>query len=218
MDPVAGLSRNEIFRREFSSGPDVDRTAFFSDAVFAIAMTLLAVEIQVPQVHDRELGRAVAGQLPQFLAYVLSFVVTGAFWQSHHRMFRVLRGFTSGLQRLNLVLLLFVALIGYATDMLAFYGHTALGVAVYAGALGIIGAVDSLMWLYCSRQGLFREGYDARLLARAWLHAGIAPAVFLLSVPVAFLFGPDAAKLSWLAILAIEVPLNFRGRKPLPAV
>lgn len=207
------MSRNKIFRRDFGSGPDVERITFFSDAVFAIAMTLLAVEIEVPNVQDQELAPAVAEQLPQFLAYVLSFVVTGELWLSHHRMFRVLRGFTPGLQRLNLLLLLFVAVIGYATDMLAFYGDTGLGVAIYAGVLGIIGAVDSLMWLYCSRRGLFDERYDAKLLSTSWLHAGIGPVVFLLSIPIAFL-SPDAAKFSWLAILAINLPLGFRGRRP----
>ncbi|WP_289603711.1 TMEM175 family protein [Arthrobacter sp. zg-Y877] len=214
---MPGVSRNQLYRREFNSGPDVDRTAFFSDAVFAIAMTLLAVGIQVPRVPADQLGEAVAGQFREFAAYALSFVVTAAYWLSHHRLFRSLRGFTQSLQRLNLLLLLFVALIGYATDVLAFYADEAVGVAIYAGLLGLTGTVDTLMWLYCSRRGLFRDGLPPELLRTAWIRAGIAPAVFLLSIPIAFL-DEDVAKYSWLAMVVINLLVGIHDRRPLPGL
>ena len=186
---------------------------FFSDAVFAIAMTLLAVDIRVPQVPGDELGAAVAAQLPEFGAYVLSFVVTAAYWLSHHRLFRLLKGFTGRLQQLNLGLLLFVALLGYATDMLAFYGDEVLGVVIYAAALGLIGTANTGLWIYCSRAGLFREDVDPRLPAFAQVRAPVTPAVFLASIPIAILWSPRAAIWSWLGIILINALLHNIGRR-----
>ncbi|WP_146363833.1 TMEM175 family protein [Arthrobacter yangruifuii] len=199
--------------RRVDSGPDLERTMFFSDAVFAIAMTLVAVDIKVPEVPAGQLGQAVAEQLPEFAAYVLSFAVTAAYWLNHHRLFRLLRGYTGRLQQLNLVLLLFVALLGYATDMLAFYGDQVLGVVVYAAALGMIGTANTGLWIYCRHVRLFAADVDPRLPAYATVRAPVTPAVFFASIPVAFLFGPQAAILSWLAIIIISSLLHIAGRQ-----
>ncbi|MCQ2002242.1 TMEM175 family protein [Arthrobacter zhaoxinii] len=210
---MAGENSNSQGFARANSGPDLDRTMFFSDAVFAIAMTLLAVDIRVPQVPANELGAAVAAQLPEFGAYVLSFAVTAAYWLSHHRLFRLLRGFTGRLQQLNLVLLLFVALLGYATDMLAFYGDQVLGVVIYAAALGLIGTANTGLWIYCSRVGLFRDDVDPRLPAFAQVRAPVTPAVFLASIPIAILWSPQAATWSWLGIVIINAALHGLGRR-----
>ena len=68
------------FKRGLDSGPDTERTMFFSDAVFAIAMTLLAVDIKAPDVPPDQLGQAILEQRPEFFAYALSFAVAGAYW------------------------------------------------------------------------------------------------------------------------------------------
>jgi len=203
--------KKDPFSRRFDSGPDLDRTMFFSDAVFAIAMTLLAVDIKVPQVPADQLGHAILDQRQEFFAYALSFAVAGAYWLSHHRLFRLLKGYTGGLQRLNLLLLFFVALLAYATDMLALHDDQPLGVVIYAGALGLIGTVNYWLWIYCGRRGLFRDDVDPRLLAYARVRAPITPIVFLLSIPIAFI-SPSAAELSWLSILVINRALQWWGR------
>lgn len=203
--------KKDPFRRRLDSGPDLDRTIYFSDAVFAIAMTLLAVDIKVPQVPADQLGQAILEQRREFFAYALSFAVAAAYWLSHHRLFRLLKGYTGGLQRLNLLLLFFVALLAYATDMLAVHDDQPLGVVIYAAALGLIGTVNYWLWIYCGRSGLFRDGVDPRLLAYARVRAPITPAVFLASIPLAFL-SPSAAELSWLSILVINLALRRWGR------
>ena len=140
--------------------------------------------------------------------------MTGAYWLSHHRLFRLLIGYTGGLQRLNLLLLFFVALLSYATDALALYSDVTLGVVVYAAALGLIGTVNSLLWLYCARKGLFRDDVNPRLLAYAQVRGPVTPTVFLLSIPIAFI-SPGAAQVSWLAILVINLGLRQWGRRRL---
>ncbi|MET4062113.1 putative membrane protein [Arthrobacter sp. UYP6] len=203
---------NQAFLRRITSGTDVERTTFFSDAVFAIAMTLLAVDIKIPQVPDGDLGRAVAEQWPEFAAYLLSFAVAGTYWLSHHRLFRLLKGFTAGFQRLNLVLLFFIGLLGYATDMLAFHADQAIGVVIYAATLGLIGAANTSLWLYAGRHKMFQEDVDPRLVTFARVRAPVTPAVFLLSIPVALL-NPIAGILSWLAIPLVNAGLRVWGSR-----
>ncbi|WAP51818.1 TMEM175 family protein [Arthrobacter sp. ATA002] len=203
---------HKSYTRRITSGSDVERTTFFSDAVFAIAMTLVAVDIKIPQVPDGDLGRAVAEQWPEFAAYLLSFAVAGTYWLSHHRLFRLLKGFTAGLQRLNLVLLFFIGLLSYATDMLAFHSDQVIGVVIYAATLGLIGAANTSLWLYAGRQRMFKDDVDARLITYARVRAPVTPAVFLLSIPVAFL-NPLAGILIWLAIPLINLGLRLWGRK-----
>ena len=202
---------NQAYTRRITSGEDVERTTFFSDAVFAIAMTLLAVDIKIPQVSGDELGRAVAEQWPEFAAYLLSFAVAGTYWLSHHRLFRLLKGFTAGLQRLNLVLLFFIGLLGYATDMLAFHDDRPIGVVIYAAALGLIGAANTSLWLYAGHYRMFKDDVDPRLVTFARVRAPVTPLVFFLSIPVALL-SPIAGILTWLAIPLINLGLRLWGR------
>src|SRR5204863_6849650 len=72
-------------------GLDLDRVVFFSDAVFAIAMTVLVLSIHVPTVRNGEVGRALRDQLPAIYSYFLSFAVIALYWLVHHRMFHWIR-------------------------------------------------------------------------------------------------------------------------------
>lgn len=78
------------YLRLVAEGDAMDRLVFFSDAVFAIAMTLLIVELHVPEVAGADLGPALLALVPGYLTFMLSFVVVGMVWMSHHRKFRVI--------------------------------------------------------------------------------------------------------------------------------
>src|SRR5215213_2388076 len=97
-----------------------DRVVFFSDAVFAIAITLLVIEIKVPT-HDQVHGLGVAGSLynliPLFIGYLVSFVVTALFWKSHLQLCRDIKSFDTKLIWLNIFLLLFVGLMPFSTAL-----------------------------------------------------------------------------------------------------
>src|SRR5690348_2104097 len=90
-------------------GLDLDRVVFFSDAVFAISITVLTLSLRLPtQTTDRGVADALHRAIPSIVTYVLSFVVVGLFWIAHHRMFRYITGIDAGLMRLNLVVPLVV--------------------------------------------------------------------------------------------------------------
>lgn len=96
------------------NGAETERTVFFSDAVFAIAMTLLVLDLKLPafsgSVDAAAFNEAVAGKVNGFLGFVLSFVLIGSTWLNHHRKFKGIVRYDPRLQLLNLGLLFFVAL------------------------------------------------------------------------------------------------------------
>jgi uncharacterized membrane protein len=204
------------FRALVNSGNDTERTAFFSDAIFAIAMTLLAVEIRVPDVASERLGEALADQIPAYLAYALSFALTGAYWMTHHRIFKLLERYDANLQRINLVALLFVALAGFGTGVLARYGDQATGVIVYAVIVCGMGLSHTALWQYGWHRAFFRAELDADLFSYLRSRSLAVPLVFLASIPVAFL-SATAAECLWLTVFIIDAALVFRYRRR-PAV
>ncbi|NKX50773.1 DUF1211 domain-containing protein, partial [Arthrobacter deserti] len=103
----------------------MDRMVSFSDAVFSIAMTLLVLDLIIPEglVPD-DLQTALREAVPEFIAYALSFAVLAGAWLDHHRKFSVIRRFDSRLQWLNLLLLFFVAVLPMPTSFLSNYGSS----------------------------------------------------------------------------------------------
>jgi len=95
-----------------------ERMLFFSDAVFAIAITLLVIEIKVPVLPhgatDRELGFALVGLIPRFVGFIISFFLVGQTWVEHHRIGRQLQRYERGLLWSNLWMLFFVAAMPFA--------------------------------------------------------------------------------------------------------
>jgi len=100
----------------------LERLLFFSDAVFAIAITLLILEIPVPELPhhapDAVYWDALGGLWPKFFAFVLSFMVIGRFWFSHHQLFSRVTAFHRSLMWPNLILLLVIAFMPFATAFL----------------------------------------------------------------------------------------------------
>ena len=101
-----------------STGWDKGRVDAFSDGVFAIAITILVLEIKVPS-DLRHLGRDLEHEWPAYLAYVTSFLTIGGVWIAHHRVFSRLRRIDATLVELNLLLLLFTAFLPFPTAILA---------------------------------------------------------------------------------------------------
>lgn len=100
----------------------LDRLVFFSDAVFAIAITLLVLDIHVPNFPDRvsvaETWNAFLELGPSFFAFALSFLVIGRFWMGHHERFRSVRHFSARLMWPNLIYLMAIAFMPFATAFL----------------------------------------------------------------------------------------------------
>jgi uncharacterized membrane protein len=205
-------SARAILRLRSTAGNlDYDRVLFFSDAVFAIAITLLAVDIRVPDLPPGHIDSAqvlrAAG--PKIFGFAISFVVIGLFWISHHTMFRYITALDRMIIRLNLIFLGLVAFLPYPTALLsASSTHQTPATVFYASCVAVAALLELAIWIYAVRDdGLVSE--EVSPLLRRYFAARLLtiPVVFGLSIPVAFA-APQAAQYVWIGALVIGVVLR----------
>ncbi len=206
-DPVRVVERRGRRTALTSEGRNTDRIVFFSDAVFAIALTLLVLDIRIPEVPDDALAGALADVVPHLLAYCISFAVIAITWLTHFKRFRLMTGYDAWTIRLNFVLLFFVCLIPFPTSVFAQH-PTSWGTALYGASLAAIFCVQSASWVHARRAGLIAPVVDHRMYARTRDSLGLIAAVFLVSLPMAAV-RPGLAWLTW-SLLTPVVPF-FAG-------
>jgi uncharacterized membrane protein len=174
-------------------GTTTDRLEVFSDGVIAIAITLLVLDIKVPQARPGQLIHDLGGQWPSFAAYVLSFAVIGIMWVSHHSMFERIREIDRGLLFTNLLLLLGIAFLPFPTALLAEYarrggGNAHAAAAIYSATMALIGLAFLGIWLHLSRHPhLLVEGLDPENLRQSIRRSLVSPIVFGATIGLAFL-------------------------------
>jgi uncharacterized membrane protein len=191
------------------SDRDLDRVVFFSDAVFAISMTVLTLSLHLPSsTTDGQTAHALHEAIPSIFTYVLSFAVIGIYWLAHHRMFRYIWRLDGTLLVLNLACLAVVAFIPFPTSVLADHGSTTAAVVFYAATMGVLGGLVTGLWVYATyHQRLIRPDTPPRFVRYALWRAATVPAVFVASIPIAFA-DPSAAMYFWLTIVIIRVLLR----------
>jgi len=178
----------------------LERLVFFSDAVFAIAITLLALEIRLPAVegnlNNADLTAALLGLWPKYLGYGISFLVIGFVWVGHHRKFRYIRDIDSNLLMLNLLLLMTIAFIPFPAAVLSEYGNRTATI-FYALVMALTGLFSTALWWYASgHEHLTGANLDARHRRKETWRTLIMSVIFLLSIGLAF-FNDNLAKTSW---------------------
>lgn len=132
------------------------RIEAYSDAVFAIAATLLVLEIRVPLLAHRttaEFWHTLLALWPQFLSYVTSFLVIGIYWLNHHAVFDCLDHVDRPLVWRNLILLLMISFIPFPTSIITQYGDMSSAVMFYGLTLLAISIYANYMWWHIVRQG-----------------------------------------------------------------
>jgi uncharacterized membrane protein len=189
---------------------EFSRIVAFSDGVFAIAITLLVLNLNIPErlAPGQSVGDVLWDQNGDLLAYALSFAVIGRLWLVHHRFFGEITQFDSTLMALNLVYLGFVVLIPFSSDVIGNHGGTSAGVIVYATNLSIANFLGAAMFLYSARAGLSLERFVRYAERPTRLRNFVGGVLFALSIPVALL-SPTAAILMWVALFF--VPGRDRG-------
>ncbi len=197
-----------------SEGLEFDRAVFFSDAIFAIAVTLIVVTIELPPVSNAELGDALSDISPQILSFFISFAVIGSFWVGHHRFVARLTRMPPPLLVLNLMYLAAIAFTPFPTDVLGEHADSALAVTLYAATIATVSSLETAM-LACAH---VTDSLRTRLTPtefRTAMVASLTPvAVFAASIPLA-LVDTSLAMLSWALIIPAEILLGRRrGRAP----
>ena len=186
---------------------DLGRIMAFTDGVMAVAITLLVLNIEVPEVPSDQLDDALRDLLGSVGAYVLSFALIGRFWIVHHSMFETLRAFDGWLMALNLVFLSLICLMPFATNLYDRYSGESLAAAILGLTLGLAALVNWVMHVHVGRAKLVREEHDELTAVFASPVAFGFTAVFLASVPLAFI-DPDLALLAWISTIVLRYPLR----------
>jgi uncharacterized membrane protein len=144
---------------------DKTRLEAFSDGVFAIAITLLVLDLHVPEVGTGSLAHALLRQWPADASYVISFLTIGIIWVNHHNLLRHLERADRGLLFLNVFLLMAVAVIPYPTALVSHYARTpnATAAAVaYGSVMVFMALMFNAIWHHARHSGLLAPGADPR--------------------------------------------------------
>lgn len=184
-----------------------ERLIVFCDAVIAITITLLVLEISLPveaeTLADAELWQALVAMGPRLLGYVISFLVIALFWIGHRQKFEWIVRSSGLLIWLNFGFLLGISWMPFATDILIENGGR-LATILYAALVVLIALLAAAMSWHAVRAGLAADSHkDISAWRLSWPSLGTA-AVFALSIPVALLWSADLAQWFWLALLPLH--------------
>ena len=192
----------------------LERVVLFSDAVFAIAITLLAIDLRVPELSpgqtDDSFLRALAALWPSVVAFGISFVTIAAFWVGHYRTFRYIVDVDGRLLVINLAFLFSVAILPFPTSIIAREGDLASAAVIYALFVIAIGVLSTLLWLYPAQVAhLVSPGVTPEIARQVTMRASIIPIVFALSIPAA-LVAPALAWVLWALAAPIQAVVTRR--------
>ena len=222
MEKSPGFERHHKSKQDFQ----VERLIFFSDAVFAIAITLLIIEIKVPELHGESategaFWHAFAALVPKFLGFVLSFFIIGLYWFIHHRLFGYVTNYSGKLIWLNLGFLFSIVLMPFTTALYTDYStpeyiHLVGPYAVYVFNICLTGFLNFALWRHVgnARNGLAESFPGGDFLAKAKLRSLIIPFTFLTSLLIAWLFSPIISRF---VLCLIPVLMSLVRNKPQPA-
>ncbi len=179
-----------------------ERMIIFSDAVMAVAITLLVLDLKLPEgVTDAQLPSVLQGSFHALGVYALSFVVIGMLWMGHHEQFSYIRRVDGVMLWLNLFFLMTIGLIPFVTSLLSDHG-TALATCLYAGTLVMTSLLSALMWWYAGRdRELMPEDVPVAERREGLLAPLLNGAVFALSIVIAITWSATVAQWSWLLLI-----------------
>jgi uncharacterized membrane protein len=200
-----------------AGGQGLGRTLALSDGVFAIAMTLLAFQLQPPELGAHETLNSALGRLgDRYFVYFLSFAVIGTLWLAHHRLFSHVERADEPLMSLNLLFLLTVAALPFPSAVLGRYGNQRTAVVLYASCMALAGSQLTALLLVARGRRLLSPGTTPEGIRVGLWRSGVMVAVFLLSIPVA-LVAPSVAPFTWLLMLPVRmVTVITRRGSPAP--
>lgn len=184
----------------------------FSDAVFAIAVTLLVLNFRIPDLPrtagDGEIIRRLLSLWPDFLGYVTSFIVIGVLWVNHHALFLFLRRVDRYSLVINLMLLMCVAFIPFPTALIARYGGIVPVVILFGLTMTLTGILFSALWFYAVRRYLKADAQiDTRFVRDASIWTVGYPVAYLAATAIASV----STKLSLALYIAIPILYLFPG-------
>ncbi|MGW6202649.1 TMEM175 family protein [Streptomyces sp. NPDC055089] len=208
------MKESEAETRTRNISPDVARLIALSDAVYAIAMTLLVINVAVPaHLDDAAFHKALSDALPNLGAFALSFTLIAGFWRDHRRILTALPTETAVVTRLVLLGLGLVALLPFPSGLLAAYASQPEAVALYAGVMAAIHAVHATLLVLTQHQ-VHPSPASSAAVARRRFTAQLVSSVLIfgLSIPLAFV-NTEGAMWFWLTLIPAHYVLGHYWRR-----
>jgi uncharacterized membrane protein len=187
------------------------------DTIFAFAMTLLMLGIVVPESSVSQTATDLSADLvkliPQFVLFVIAFLVLALFWIEHHRQFHYLRIVDPTILRFNITILIFIVLIPFTTDVAGAYDGVRIAVLLFHVNILIVGALFLCQWMYiCRCSHLCDAEFDSATKSPRFRLLATIPSVAILGIVVAF-FSPPYSLLVYLLVPLIIIVRHAAGNK-----
>lgn len=191
-----------------------ERIVFFSDAVFAIAITLLIIEIKVPHLEhsatDREFWLALAKLIPNFFGYFFSFFVIGAYWIGHHRIYGHIVRWDYGLIWRNVLFLMAIAFMPFST---AFFSESFplrfVSLVFYAVTFSVAGLLELWQWRYAVKKRLIDDDLSPSVVSYFSWRMTFLPVVGAAAILIG-LINPNFSGMAFLTLPVVQAILRRR--------
>lgn len=195
--------------------PGMDRIKFFSDAVFAIAITLLILNIALPAgTVESNLGHKLNTIWPAYGAFAFTFLLIGLRWFTHLIQFTYIRYWDYTLLGLNLALLFVVAFLPFAARVLAAYPSSRSASVLYAGSMAVAGLISTLLWGHAWRAGLLDDfpEQDRYLCWNLLLRWVALPVFFGIAIILVLVTNLWSARIIALVTPVVQICIAFHAR------
>ena len=199
-----------------------NRIEALTDGVFAVAMNLLVLDIRVPELQQplatAELPLKLLSLWPKFLSYTISFVILGVYWVGHHVQLSFIRRADRPLLWINILFLLWVALVPFSTALLSEYATTRIAIAIYGANLIAIGLTLALHWWYATTENRHVDpDIDRGLVRGAMYRTLMGPLVYVIAIGLSFFRAEVSlalyALVPMLYILPGRIDIHWGGRR-----
>lgn len=195
--------------RSFTPSIKLEHVISFSDAVFAFAITLMALSVDIPDLPtdltQSELLDKLYDLYPQFESYIISFAVIAIFWVSYHQVFNHIKGSHIVMVYLNLLFLLLITLLSLSTSLVINYGNYHIPYVIYSFIVILTSSLLTLIWWHATKDKLLIDKNLHPLYVKGVMLTLLSiPLVFTVSIFISFI-NLDIAEIFWLVMVPINI-------------
>ena len=198
--------------RSFTPSIKVEHVISFSDAIFAFAITLMALSIDIPDLPSDltqdELVDRLYGLFPQFESYIISFAVIAIFWVSYHQVFNHIKGSHIIMVYLNLLFLLLITLLSLSTSLVINYGGYHIPYIIYSFMVILTSSLLAMIWWHATKDKLLIDkNLHSLYIKGVMINLISIPLVFTISIIISFV-NLDIAEYFWLVIAPLNIAIK----------
>ncbi|MBU1118807.1 DUF1211 domain-containing protein [Patescibacteria group bacterium] len=192
----------------------LSRIIAYSDAVFAIAVTILILQIDVPdKIGAAELPSQLIETWPNALSYIISFAVISRFWFSHLHLFSYLKTVDRKFAILNLLFLFTITFLPFPTDLYGTHSSSRFALVLYALSITLVALINFFLWFYVYKHPkMLQDHVDKRIIAYVGRQVFVVPIVFLISIGFIYI-SPVLVPFFWLFYIVASLTLSILSRR-----